>query len=117
MEVRRFCNDFHHLNQITKFDTYPMPHIDELIDRLGTARYMTMLDLTKGYWKIPLLESAREKTAFVTPEGSFQYRRMPFGLQNAPTTFQRTMDKTLRPHRAYAAAYLVDVVIHSEDWE
>ena len=50
----RFCNDFRRLNQITKFDTYPMPRIDELIDRLGTARYMTTLDLTKGYWQILL---------------------------------------------------------------
>lgn len=86
----RFCNDFRQLNKVTKFDTYPMPRIDELIDRLGTARYMTTLDLTKGYWQIPLAESAKEKTAFVTPDGAFQYKRMPVGLQNAPATFQRT---------------------------
>lgn len=112
----RFCNDFRQLNKVTKFDTYPMPRIDELIDRLGTARYMTTLDLTKGYWQIPLAESAKEKTAFVTPDGAFQYKRMPFGLQNAPATFQRKMDKILRPHQKYAAAYLDDVIIHSTDW-
>uniref|UniRef100_A0A8C5Q151 ribonuclease H n=1 Tax=Leptobrachium leishanense TaxID=445787 RepID=A0A8C5Q151_9ANUR len=113
----RFCNDFRKLNSVTKFDTYPMPRVDELIDRLGTARYLTTLDLTKGYWQIPLTEGAKEKTAFVTPEGSFQYKKMPFGLQNAPATFQRAMDKLLRPHQQYAAAYLDDIVVHSTDWE
>lgn len=88
-----------------------MLRIDELIDRLGTT-----LDLTKGYWQIPLAELAKEKTAFVTPDGAFQYKRMPFGLQNAPATFQRKMDKILRPHQKFAAAYLDDVIIHSTDW-
>ncbi|XP_041440518.1 uncharacterized protein LOC121400717 [Xenopus laevis] len=113
----RFCNDFRKLNAISKFDTYPMPRVDELIDRLGTARYLTTLDLTKGYWQIPLSQTAKEKTAFVTPEGAIQYRMMPFGLQNAPATFQRAMDKILKPHRQWAAAYLDDVIIHSPDWD
>lgn len=113
----RFCNDFRKLNTVSKFDAYPMPRVDELIERLGTARYLTTLDLTKGYWQIPLTDRAKEKTAFAVPEGLFQYKVLPFGLHGAPATFQRAMDRILKPHRQYAAAYLDDVVIHSPDWE
>ena len=113
----RFCNDFRKLNEISKYDAYPMPRIDELIERLGPARYITTLDLTRGYWQVPLTPRAREKTAFTTPEGLFQYRVLPFGVHGAPATFQRLMDRVLRPHRAYAAAYIDDIVVHSTDWE
>ena len=112
----RFCSDFRRLNEISKFDAYPMPRVDELIDRLGKARFITTLDLTKGYWQVPLAPEDREKTAFATPEGLFHYTVLPFGLHGAPATFQRLMDQLLRPHRAYAAAYLDDIVVHSEEW-
>jgi len=72
----RFCNDFRKLNEISKFDTYPMPRVDELIDRLGKSRYITTLDLTKGYWQVPLAPA--------------------FGLHGALATFQRLMDRVLR---------------------
>ncbi len=84
---------------------------------LGRARYISTLDLTKGYWQVPLSDSAKAKTAFSTPNGHWQYRTLPFGLHGAPATFQRLMDIVLRPHQQYAAAYLDDVVIHSERWE
>ncbi|XP_071061873.1 uncharacterized protein [Pseudochaenichthys georgianus] len=116
-KTNRFCNDFRKLNEISKFDAYPMPRIDELIDRLGEARYISTLDLTKGYWQVPLEAASREKTAFATPTGLYQYTVLPFGLHGAPATFQRLMDKVLRPHREYAAAYLDDVVIHSDSWD
>ncbi len=113
----RFCNDFRRLNEISEFDGYPMPRVDELLDRLGRARYISTLDLTKGYWQVPLSKTAKPKTAFSTPNGHWQYRTLPFGLHGAPATFQRMMDIVLRPHQSYAAAYLDDVVIHSERWE
>nr|XP_040028806.1 uncharacterized protein LOC120817079 [Gasterosteus aculeatus aculeatus] len=113
----RFCNDFRRLNEVSEFDGYPMPRVDELLERLGRARYISTLDLTKGYWQVPLSETAKPKTAFTTPSGHWQYRTLPFGLHGAPATFQRMMDILLRPHRSYAAAYLDDVVIHSETWE
>ncbi|KAL0176575.1 hypothetical protein M9458_028905, partial [Cirrhinus mrigala] len=102
---------------VSEFDGYPMPRVDELLDRLGRARYISTLDLTKGYWQVPLSESAKPKTAFSTSSGHWQYRTLPFGLHGAPASFQRLMDIILRPHQPYAAAYLDDVVIHSEAWE
>ncbi len=111
------ANDFRRLNEVSEFDGYPMPRVDELLDRLGRARYISTLDLTKGYWQVPLTDSAKPKTAFSTPSGHWQYRTLPFGLHGAPATFQRLMDIILRPHQQYAAAYLDDVVIHSERWE
>ncbi|KAI2647664.1 Retrovirus-related Pol polyprotein from transposon 17.6 [Labeo rohita] len=113
----RFCNDFRRLNEVSEFDSYPMPHVDELLERLGRARFISTLDLTKGYWQVTLTKSAKPKTAFSTPSGHWQYRTLPFGLHGAPATFQRMMDVLLRPHQSYAAAYLDDVVIHSETWE
>ncbi|CAM4599644.1 unnamed protein product [Caretta caretta] len=113
----RFCNDFRQLNELSKFDAHPIPRIVELVDLLGNARFLTTLDLTKGYWQIPLAKDAKEKTAFSTPEGLFQYTILPFGLHRAPATFQGLVDKLLRPHTSYAAAYLDDVIIHTPDWE
>ncbi|KAM8898343.1 uncharacterized protein AB9W97_009289 isoform 1-T1 [Spinachia spinachia] len=66
-----------------QFDAYPIPSVDELIDRLGTASFISTLDLTKGYWQVPLTTQAREKTAFVTPEGLYQYTVLPFGVQSS----------------------------------
>uniref|UniRef100_A0A8C3H7S2 ribonuclease H n=1 Tax=Chrysemys picta bellii TaxID=8478 RepID=A0A8C3H7S2_CHRPI len=114
---RRFCIDFRRVNAISKFDAYPMPRVDELLERLGEACYITTLDLTKGYWQIPLEPRSKEKTAFATPSGLYQFTRMPFGLHGAPATFQRLMDRILQPHTKYAAAYLDDVVIYGSNWE
>ncbi|KAL0200340.1 hypothetical protein M9458_003527, partial [Cirrhinus mrigala] len=109
-----FCNDFRRLNEVSEFDGYPMPRVNELLEHLGRARFITTLDLTKGYWQVPLTTSAKEKTAFSTPSGHWQYRTLPFGLHGAPAKFQKMMDIILRPHQSYAATYLDDVVIHSE---
>ncbi|CAM5144208.1 unnamed protein product [Eretmochelys imbricata] len=79
--------------------------------------FLTTLDLTKGYWQIPLAKDVKEKMAFSTLEGLFQYSGFPFGLHGAPATFQHLMDKLLWAHTSYAAAYLDDVIIHSPYWE
>ncbi|KAJ8270580.1 hypothetical protein GJAV_G00116710 [Gymnothorax javanicus] len=113
----RFCNDFRRLNEISVFDAYPMPRVDELLERLGPARFISTLDLTRGYWQVPLTAQAKEKTAFATPDGLFQFKVLPFGVHGAPATFQRLMDQVLRPHSEYAASYLDDIVVHSTDWE
>ncbi len=110
----RFCVDYRKVNAVSKFDAYPMPWVDELLDRLGTARFYSTLDLTKGYWQSPLSPLSKEKSAFTTPFGLHQFITLPFGLFGAPATFQRLMDKILRLH---TAAYLDDIIIYSQDWQ
>ena len=104
----RLCVDFRRLNSVSKADAYPMPRVDELIDRLGKAKYLSVIDLTRGYWQIPLVKTAQEKTAFSTPFGLFQFTVMPFGLRGAPATFQRLMDQLIRGQEEFAAAYIDD---------
>ena len=113
----RFCIDFRKVNAQSHFDAYPMPRLEDLIERLGKARYITTLDLCKGYWQVPLAEQDQPYTAFRTPQGLFHFLVMPFGLQGAPATFQRLMDRVLEGTESYAGAYLDDIVIYSTTWE
>ena len=93
----RLCVDYRCLNAVSLTDAYPMPRIDDLINRIEGVRFITTLDLTRGYWQVPVREEDRPKTAFTTPpHGLFQFRVMPFGLQGAPATFQQMMDSLLR---------------------
>ncbi|XP_075762946.1 uncharacterized protein LOC142819454 [Pelodiscus sinensis] len=112
----RFCIDFRKVNALSRFDAYPMPRVDELLDRLGGAQYLSTLDLTRGYWQIPLSPPSREKTAFSTPFGLYHFVRMPFGLHGAAATFQRLMDRVLKTHDQFAAAYIDDIVVYSKSW-
>ena len=91
----RFCVDYRKLNQVAKFDAYPMPRTEELIDTIGPAEVISTLDLAKGYWQIPMDEGSKEKTAFTTPFGLYEFQVMPFGLHSAPATFQRMMNYVL----------------------
>ena len=102
----RLCVDNRRLNTVSKVDAYPMPRIDDLIDNLGKAKYISTLDLSRGYWQVPMEKAAQAKTAFASPFGLFQFKRMPFGLQGAPATFQRMMDKLLNGLGEFANAYL-----------
>lgn len=113
----RFCVNFSKLNAVSAFDHYPMPRVDELIERLGNANFLTTLDLCKGYWQVPLTESSKDFTTFRVPSGLFRFRMMPFGLHGAPATFQRLVDEVLRGADGYAAAYIDDIVIFSRTWE
>ncbi len=91
----RFCVDYRRLNATTKKDTYPLPRIDEALDALGSAAWFSTLDLQSGFWQIQMRASDMEKTAFATHHGNWKFRVMPFGLANAPATFQRLMDLVL----------------------
>ena len=95
---------------MSQVDAYPMPRVDDLIDRVGNAHYITTLDLTKGYWQVPVAAEDQPKTAFTTPSGLFQFRRMPFGLQGAPATFQHMVDKLLDGLDDFASADIDDLI-------
>ncbi len=112
----RVCIDFRKLNAQSKFDAYPMPRVDGLLEKIGRAQYITALDLCKGYWQVPLNPESRPYTAFRTPLGIFQFTVLPFGIHGAPATFQRLMDRVLQGWEDWSAAYLDDMVIHSNSW-
>ena len=88
----RLCVDFRKVNALTRMDAYLMPRIDDLIDGLGKASLLTTLDLTTGYWQIPVAEKDRRKTAIATPFGAFQFKVMPFGLSGAPACIVSTIN-------------------------
>ncbi|UYV71437.1 hypothetical protein LAZ67_8003186, partial [Cordylochernes scorpioides] len=112
----RFCVDYRNLNSVTVKDQYPLPRIDDCFDSLHGARYFTSLDLCSGYWQVEVEEQDREKTAFITPDGLYQFNVLPFGLCNGPATFERLMDTVLRTHKwKICLCYLDDVIIFSED--
>ncbi|CAM4565731.1 unnamed protein product [Caretta caretta] len=108
--------DYHKLNAVTRPDNYTMPHTDELLEKLGRAQFISTWDLTKGYWQVPLDESAKERSAFTTHVGTYEFNVLPFGLQNAPATFQRLVDGLLVGLGDYAVAYLDNVAIFSDSW-
>ena len=89
------CVDYRKLNAVTVNDPYPLPNIEQLIDNLGASKYITTLDLTKGYHQVPINHEHREETAFVIPYGKYEYLTMPLGLVTAPSIFQRLVDKIL----------------------
>ena len=114
----RLCIDYRHLNSKTRRDAFPMPRIDEALDALGNAKYFTTLDLTSGYWQVKVAEKDRPKTAFTTPMGLFECIRMPFGLQNAPATFQRLMTSCLGDQQFESLLiYLDDIIVFSSSFE
>ncbi|CAM4629301.1 unnamed protein product, partial [Caretta caretta] len=113
----RFCVDYGKLNAITVSDAYPMPRSDELLGKLGGARYLTTMGLTKGYWQVPLDADARLKSAFITPLGLYEFLTLPFGLKGAPATFQCLVDQLLKGMESFAVAYIDDICVFSQTWE
>lgn len=114
----RLCIDYRKLNAVTISDRYPMPKIDDLLHLAKRSLYMSTTDLRSGYWQVPVREEDRDKTAFISPFGLFRFKRMPFGLKNAPSTFQRLIDrlKNSLPD-IVILAYLDDLIIISTSFE
>lgn len=112
----RIVIDYRKLNDITIGETYPIPNIVEILDQLGNSKYFTTLDLASGFHQITMTQKDACKTAFSVPQGHFEFTRMPFGLKNAPSTFQRLMNNVLtglQGERCFV--YLDDIVSYSHD--
>ncbi|KAK7110753.1 uncharacterized protein [Littorina saxatilis] len=114
----RFCADLRGLNDVTVFDGEPITDVQHLFQSLGKAKYFSKLDLTRGYWGIPIVEEDRDKTAFVTSRGQFRWVNMPFGLKTATGIFNRMMRKLLGPlNRDDVYHFMDDILIATETWE
>ena len=114
----RFCIDYRRLNKQTIKDKYPLPHIDDTLDFLYGAKFFSTIDLFSGYWQIEIAEEDKYKTAFTTEFGHYEFNRMPFGLCNAPGTFQRLMESVLQPILGvFAMVYIDDVIVYSKTIE
>ena len=112
----RFCIDFRALNAITIGDACPIPDHDKIMASMCKAKYFTKLDLTKGYWQIEIDEQSRQFTAFQAAGELYQFKRMAFGLKNAPMTFNRLMNRLLG-HRSDVVFFFDDVTIFHCDWD
>ncbi|XP_049302010.1 retrovirus-related Pol polyprotein from transposon opus isoform X6 [Bactrocera dorsalis] len=110
--THRLCVDYRELNSNTVADRYPLPLISDQIARLYGAKYFTCLDMASGYYQIPMHEESVECTAFVTPDGQYDFLAMPFGLKNAPSIFQRTVMQTLGDlANTFVVVYMDDVMV------
>jgi hypothetical protein len=110
----RMCVDYRSLNAKTIKDKYPLPRVDDYFEKMHGSQYFTTLDLASGYHQIKMAEDSIAKTAFITPDGHYEYLRMPFGLVNAPAVFQRAINSVLGKLRYHTAmAYLDDILLPS----
>ena len=114
----RFCVDYRALNQITKSDVYPLPRIDEMLERYEQSKWFTSIDLAAGFHQVEMDEQDKEKTAFTCSVGIYEFNVMPFGLKNAPATFQRLMNEVLYDFIGeFVEVYIDDIMIHSKNFE
>ncbi len=108
-----FCVDYRKVNDIKRKDTYPLPRIDDTLDALRGSQYFSTLDLYSGYWQVKMDPKDIDKTAFVTCQGLFRFMVMPFGLCNAPATFERLMELILNDlNWKICLIYLDDVIVY-----
>lgn len=114
----RFCVDYRRLNAVTHKDAYPLPRVEESLTSLKKAEWYSTLDLASGYWQVEVHPADKEKTAFATPLGLYEFERMPFGLCNAPATFQRLMQRCLGGQvHDFLLIYLDDIILYSPDFD
>ena len=103
------------INKITVFDAEPVPNVDEMLTKFSGYSYFSRSDLAKGYWQVPLKKSARDKTAFQTGKGLFQFCKMPFGLVNSQANFSRLMRKLLE-YMENIDNFVDDIIVFTKTW-
>ncbi|UYV84144.1 K02A2.6-like, partial [Cordylochernes scorpioides] len=114
----RFCVDYRRLNDLTKKDFYPLPRIDATLDTLSRSQWFSTLDLKSGYWQVSIHPEDRKKTAFTTGNRPWQFKVMPFGLCNAPATFERLMETVLQGIPLETClVYLDDIIVMGKSFE
>ena len=113
----RFCVDYRRLNAVTKMEVFPLPRIDDSLDMLSKSKFFSTLDLASGFWQVKMEPNSREKTAFVTHSGLYEFSVMPFGLVNAPSTFQRLMESVLAGLSGEKCiVYIDDILVPGATW-
>ncbi len=109
----RFCVDYRKVNDVTRKDAYPLPWIDDTLDALRGSQYFSTFDVYSGYWQVKMDPKDIDKMAFVTRQGLFRFTVMPFGLGNAPATFERLMELILTGlNWKICLIYLDDVIVY-----
>ena len=112
----RMCVDYRRLNRVTVSELWPLPRIDDILDGLLGSKWFSTLDLKSGYYQVAMSSNSIAKTAFVTPDGHYEFLRLPFGLKNAPSHFSKIMFQALGDLN-FVKIYLDDITIHSLDFE
>ena len=112
----RLCVDYRRLNSLTRQTPFYMPRIDKVLEGVGQASFISKLDLTKGYYQIPVRAEDIPKTSFICHRGRYEFTRMPFGVKNVPAVFQQLMQAVLHDTPTYATAYMDDIIIYSRSW-
>ncbi|GFV67513.1 retrovirus-related Pol polyprotein from transposon 297 [Trichonephila clavipes] len=113
----RPCIDYRKLNGILRTEYFPLPNIAERVEKVSAAKFITVFDLSKGYWQIPLSKTAQRYAAFCTSFGTYRPLRMSFGLKNAPYFFSKLMAELLNGLEDFVVPYLDDIAIFSDTWE
>ena len=117
-QERWFCADFRKVNDLTIKDSYPLPRIDDSIDALRGSQWFSAIDLVSGYWQVPMHPDDIHKTAITTPFGLYNFKVMPFGLENAPATFEHMMERVLAGlHWKTCLIYIDDIIVFSHTFE
>ena len=112
----RLCIDYREINKVTPLDRHVIPTLPQILNNIGHASVLSKIDLTAGFHQILVDKQSRDLTTFLSLKGKYRFVRMPFGLKNAPSHFQRMMDKVLEPVADCASVYIDDIIVFSTSW-